>query len=285
MEVRTIDLAAADGFALRGSLYDAGSDAALIVASATGVKRRYYDTFARFVAERGTTVLTFDYRGIGDSRPPSLRGFAGNMRDWGRHDLTGVIDWVTRELRPASLAIVGHSAGGQIVGMAPNADRIDRLVFVCAQSGYWRHWPGLGAWRLGFLWYTMPTIARLFGYFPSRVFGLGSEDLPREVASQWARWGRHPEYLFSDTDPAPYARIDAPILAWSFADDTYAPRPAVEALLGRYPAAAITRRHVDKPGVGHFGFFRPGKGEVLWNETVGWLRAVHNADAADASRH
>jgi predicted alpha/beta hydrolase len=274
MDVRSIELPAADGFALRGTLYDAQSDSALIMASATGVKRRYYDAFARFVAERGTSVVTFDYRGIGDSRPASLRGFAGTMRDWGRLDLTGAIDWISQELHPKSLVLAGHSAGGQIVGMAPNADRIDRLVFVCAQSGYWRHWPGFGRWRLGFLWYTMPLISRLAGYFPSRLVGLGSEDLPRGVASQWAHWGRHPEYLFSDTDPRPYAKLTAPILAWSFADDTYAPRPAVDALLEHYSGATITRRHLEGPGVGHFGFFRQAKGEVLWNETIGWLRSM-----------
>lgn len=262
-----IEIHAADGFVLRATLYDAQSDRALLIASAMGVKRRYYDAFAQFLAASGISVVTFDYRGIGDSRPASLRGFRGTLEEWGRLDVTAAIDWIARELRPRSLAYVGHSVGGQLAGLAPNIDRVGRFAFVCAQSGYWRHWPGIRAWGLGTLWIAMPLIARAIGYFPSRTLGLGSEPLPREVASEWARWGRHPEYLFGYNDPEPFTRITAPILAWSFAGDRYAPKPAVDALLRHYSAAPITRRHVTDRGLGHFDFFRRGKAEDLWEET------------------
>ena len=267
----SVEIRATDGFTLQATLYDARSDRCLVMASAMGVKRRYYDAFARHLAERGISVVTFDYRGIGDSRPPSLRGFEGSLRDWGVYDLTAAIDWVTRELRPKQLFHAGHSCGGQLVGLASNADRLDRLVFVSAQSGYWRHWPPVRRLGLAALWYTMPSVARAAGYFPTRVLGLGSEDLPRNVATQWATWGRHPDYIFSANDPAPFARLPTPILAWSFADDHYAPHPAVEALLARYESAPITRRHLTDRKMGHFGFFRRGN-EALWDETLTWLR-------------
>src|SRR5205823_5288956 len=167
------------------------------------------------------------------------------------------IRWTRDTLRPRSLAVVGHSAGGQLVPFAPNAGDVDRFVFVAAQSGYWRHWPGLGAYRIGALWLLMPPVATLTGYFPSRLFGLGAEDLPRDVASQWARWGRNPRYLFDEYK----VQVRAPILAWSFADDTYAPRPAVEALLREHADAAITHRHEPATGVKHFGFFRERLGQ------------------------
>jgi predicted alpha/beta hydrolase len=268
-----MEIRAADGYTLHATLHDANSNRTIVIASAMGVKRRYYDAFAQFLAANGITALTFDYRGIGDSRPRSLRGFQGSLRDWGTLDLTAAIDWISRELRPKQLFHAGHSCGGQIVGLASNASRIDRMLFVCAQSGYWRHWPRLRGLGLGALWYAMPSIARVAGYFPSRVLGLGSEDLPREVATQWATWGRHPDYIFSANDPAPFARLTAPILAWSFEDDHYAPRRAVEALLARYESAAITRKHVMQRKVGHFGFFRKGN-EDLWRESLDWLTAV-----------
>lgn len=261
MELRT-----ADGFTLHATLYDARSGRAAIIASAMGVKRRYYDPFAQYLAQNGISALTFDYRGIGDSRPKSLRGFEATMSDWAVHDLAAAIDFVARELRPKSLLLVGHSAGGQLVGLTPNADRIDRMVFVSAQSGYWRHWPGLFAVGMGTLWYTMPLIARVVGFFPP---GLGMQALPRGVATQWARWGRHRHYLFSDA----FARLTAPILAWSFADDRYAPKAAVDDLLSRYRGAAITRRHLEARGIGHFGFFRRGVAAPLWEETVQFLHA------------
>ncbi len=262
---------AADGFTLHGTLHDAQSDHVLLVASAMGVKRRYYDAFAQFLAQNGITTVTFDYRGIGDSRPASLRKFGGSMVDWGRLDIPAAIEWISRELRPKTLSYAGHSAGGQLAGLAPNVGRVSRFVFVSAQSGYWRHWPGVRSFGLGALWIAMPLISRVVGYFPSKPLGLGSEELPREVASQWARFGRHPEYLFGYVDPAPYARVTAPILAWSFSGDDYAPRPAVEALLRHYSAAPVTRRHVENDAVGHFDFFRRGKVEELWSETLEWL--------------
>lgn len=272
MHIRT-----ADGVSLGATLYDANGDRAMLVASAMGVKRRYYDAFAQHAAARGISVVTFDYRGIGESRPASLRGYAATMEQWGRLDVAAVIEWIRRELRPRELSYTGHSAGGQLAGLAPNADAVDRFVFVSAQSGWWRHWPGLRAYGLGTLWLLMPAISRLFGYFPSKLVGLGAEDLPRGVAAQWARWGRHRDYLFRDVDPALYSRITAPILAYSLRDDHYAPRPAVDALAARYTNARVTRVHLEERGLGHFDFFRKGHAP-LWEDALDWLSASASHD-------
>jgi predicted alpha/beta hydrolase len=268
MDVRTVEFRAVDDYKLTGTLYDAGSPDVLLIASAMGVKRRYYDAFARFIAERGLNVLTFDYRGIGDSRPRSLRGFEGSMLDWGRLDVAAAIDFLGT---PLSLSYLGHSAGGQIAGLAPNIDRIDRFVFTSSQSGYWRLWPGASKFGLLALWLTMPLISRIVGYFPSKLLGLGSEELPRNVASQWAKFGRHRDYLFGYADAAPYARITAPLLGFSFRDDSYAPRAAVEALLAKYSGARVTHKHVEQRGLGHFDLFRKGRADGLWEEIAAWL--------------
>ncbi len=266
MDVRTLEIRAEDGFTLRGTLYDAQSRDALVIASAMGVKRRFYDAFARHVADRGRSVVTFDYRGIGDSRPRSLRGFDAALDQWGRLDAAAAIDWIARQLAPASLTYLGHSAGGQVSALAPNADRVDRFVFVASQSGYWRHWPGLRAYGLGALWLAMPAISRAFGYFPAKALLLGSEDLPRGVASQWEQWGRHPEYLWGYHDPALYARITAPVLAYSLRDDHYAPRAAVDAFAAHFTSAPVTRVHTEER-VGHFEFFRKGH-EAWWDRLL-----------------
>ena len=51
----------------------------VVIAPATSVHSRYYHRFADHLFQQGFDVLTFDYRGIGHSRPPSLRGFRA---DW-----------------------------------------------------------------------------------------------------------------------------------------------------------------------------------------------------------
>lgn len=270
-------LPAADGFPLAATRFEpAGSvERVVLAAPATGVKRKLYRPLAEFLAGEGFAVLTWDWRGTGDSRPQSLRGFPASMRQWAELDLAGAISWAGERWPGAALFALGHSFGGQGIGLAPGAERLRGLVTVAAQSGWWGHWPGPGKLRYAALWWVaMPLLTRALGYFPMRRFGMG-EDLPAGVALEWARWGRSPEYL---GDWRGHAALDAPILSFSFADDPFAPRAAVDALHARYGSRELARRHVAPADVGaarigHFGFFRPGVAPGLWRETADWLAA------------
>jgi predicted alpha/beta hydrolase len=195
------------------------------------------------------------------------------MRHWAERDLAGMISWAAGRSARTRLYALGHSFGGQAVGLAPNADRLEALVTVGAQSGYWGHWPSPQRYGYAMLWYAgMPILSRLLGYFPSRRLGLG-EDLPRGVALQWARWYRRPEYL---GDYGGHQSFDALLLAISFSDDRFAPRAAVEALHTQDGSANLVYRHLT-PGdagtdrVGHFGFFREGRVPGLGDEVASWL--------------
>src|SRR5262247_4113195 len=121
----TMRIEALDGFALGATHYPARSSrgVALIVNSAMAVPQTYYAEFARAAAERGFDVVTYDYRGIGASRPApyerSLRGLRASASDWMRLDFEGVHRWVRRELEPQRVAVVGHSFGGKAFGLAP----------------------------------------------------------------------------------------------------------------------------------------------------------------------
>jgi predicted alpha/beta hydrolase len=129
---------ARDGYTLAATLFRAhASDTVVLINSATAVPRHFYQRFAAFIQSRGWSAVTYDYRGIGDSRPASLRGFDAKMRDWAFLDMTAMVDWVGRELSPARLFAIGHSFGGQTLGMIENAGSIDAMVGVSAQSGYW----------------------------------------------------------------------------------------------------------------------------------------------------
>jgi predicted alpha/beta hydrolase len=77
-------VAARDGYPLAATVFtpEGTPHGAVLVASATAVPRKIYRGFASYLAERGFAALTLDYRGIGGSRPPSLRGFRARMRDW-----------------------------------------------------------------------------------------------------------------------------------------------------------------------------------------------------------
>jgi len=284
---------ASDGYPLAATRFSpaAPSGGAILVGSGTAVRRTFYGRFARFLAARGHPVVTFDYRGIGDSRPPRLRGFPARLRDWGEQDLAAMIEWTSRYDPGDRIILVGHSMGGQLLGLAPNADRVSALVGVAAQSGWWGHWPGARRYALALLWYlAMPGLAHLVGFFPGRRLGVG-EDLPRHVALEWARWGRNPQYMI-DEDGAPlrphFSRFEGRILAYSFSDDGFAPRPAVDALMGFYGRARVDHRHVEPRHVGldrlgHFGFFRADARPTLWEDTAAWLREVGRSASAPES--
>lgn len=272
----TLHVKASDGFtlALTHHARKGSGDDAVVVAGATGVKRSFYDAFAKHLAAKGFDVVTVDYRGIGGSRPaPGLRRFQATMRQWGELDLDAALRWTLRELEPDRLLVVGHSVGGQLLGHASAADEVAAAYFVGSQSGYWRHWPGSGRIGIFALWHLLiPALSRPLGYFPSPWFGLG-QDLPTGVARQWAHWGRHPDYLLRDGDEVRrrYGRIRAPLLATSIAKDRFAPEAAVGALLEIYPNAQ--RRLLLEHDVGHFDWFRAGRAgnEARWDKAAAWL--------------
>ena len=86
--MQAVEFSAADDWPLHGRLYGdpARCHAALLVVPAMGVAQRYYADFAEWLASHGWAVLSFDYRGIGASRPAamqrSLRGLDADVTTW-----------------------------------------------------------------------------------------------------------------------------------------------------------------------------------------------------------
>lgn len=272
----------ADGRWLAASLYG-GHDRArpvAVVAGATGVCRRLYRGYAEYLEARGISAVTFDYRGVCGSRGGPIRRDAARLSEWGRLDLTAALDWAQNELRPRGLCVVAHSVGGQLLSLVAAPDRVDAVVYVAAQEGYWGHWPLPPRFAFLLLCYVlMPGLVRLTGFLPARILGLG-EDLPPGVGLEWARWARTAGYL--QRDPF-FDRLAAPALAYSFSDDLLAPEHAVDRLLSSQPRLKIRRRHVspDDLGlgrVGHFGFFRHDQSRSLWAESRDWLLDVLGRD-------
>lgn len=269
-------IAASDGYPLAATLYRGNSnDTVVLINSATAVPRRFYQRFASWLQQHGWTAVTYDYRGIGDSRPASLRGFDARMRDWALLDMTAMVDWTISELAPRRLFALGHSFGGQALGLIENASRIDAMVGVSAQSGYWALQGGREPARVrAIVTVIIPLLSRLVGYFPWSWFASGA-DLPKHVALEWAGWCRNRNYLLDD-ESLPlerYARFKAPVLAYSIEDDDWGTRRAVDAMMRAY--STVTRRHIAPadyglPRLEHMGFFRDGS-QPIWREIVEWL--------------
>lgn len=271
---------ATDGYQLAATLFKANDEKisasnVVVINSATGVPRKFYRSFAQFLQEHGYTVVTYDYRGIAGSAPKRLRGFEARIRDWALRDMQGVVGWVSNTLQPSKLIMIGHSVGGQVAGMLEDGHKIDAMVTISAQSGYWSLQGGNEPLKVRFMvTIAIPLLTTIYGYLPWSKF-LPGEDLPKGVALEWAGWCRHPEYLLGDsTLPLErYANFKAPILAYSIDDDDWGTARSVDAMMKAYPN--VERRHIvpaefGVEKLGHMGYFR-AKSSALWEDALEWL--------------
>lgn len=276
----TRDIPASDGFPLAATIYGPMTLRSLkvaIITPAMGVRRERYAAFARFLANRGWSVVTFDYRGIGGSRRQSLKESAARLFDWGEKDLAGVIDWVFREGNPQRCVAVGHSVGGQILGLAPNILKLSAVLMIACQKGYTEYWDGVWKYVVRSFWWSVPLLTRIFGCLPMGI--ANCQDLPSCVALDWQRWAMHPDFVDERWQSlnAYFRSYQSSILSISFADDPiFAPTRAVRALLDLYPCARSEHWHFNPKDlgvrrVGHSGFFDAGVCPGLWESTVQWL--------------
>lgn len=276
MPTETLRFPALDGRPLAATIHspEGPPRAVLVLLGALGVPRRFYAAFAGWMAARGVAVLSFDYRGCGESRSVPLRGDPATLLDWARLDTSAAIDLAQDRWPGLPVWALGHSFGGQAIGLSPRGLDLAGAVVVAAGSGDLAlHTPMMRrAMRVQF-GVVVPAVAAVLGYIPGRL-GLG-EDLPRGVVSQWARWAFTPDYVRGalGLDATHFHRIEAPMWFFDISDDTYAPARPSAALRGWYSRARQVHRtlrpqELGRASVGHFGCFRRGVGEVLWGEVL-----------------
>ncbi len=159
--------------------------ASILINSATAVRQSYYQDFASFLCQQGYRVVTYDYRGIGDSSIANSRDPRLTMQNWGEKDFAEVLAYLQNEYPESDWHCIGHSVGGQIIGLANNNLAIKSVYCVSAQSGYWKHWQSLHKLRMLLMWHLIiPSLANLLGKVPGLF--LGGESLPAGIAKQWA---------------------------------------------------------------------------------------------------
>jgi predicted alpha/beta hydrolase len=278
-----VDIACRDGLILKGHLWPARGDAiaSVIINPATGVLGRYYHYYATFLSEEGYDVLTYDYRGIGLSRPASLKGCGYRWRDWGEQDFDAALRFVDA-LRPGQpLHVVGHSIGGYLPGLSPHASRIDRMLTMGAQYAYWRDYAARHRMRLFLKWHVMmPVLTAIYGYFPGKRLGW-LEDLPAGVAHEWSFRRARMEMTHPVTERDEvlrrFAAVKAPILAVTIADDEIGTPAAIRRTLDYYRGADITQvllrpEDYGLEAIGHFSLFHSRHRDGFWRDSVRWLR-------------
>ncbi|MBF8457375.1 alpha/beta fold hydrolase [Kaistella sp. G5-32] len=237
----------------------------LLINAATGVKQQIYFSFAKYFAENGFTVITYDYRGIGESKPSKMKGFDSTMRIWGTEDFKTVTNFIKENYPDHRKFCLGHSVGALILGMNEDAAIFEKFIFVATQDAYIGNltWKVAIAGILGF-GIAVPFTTELFGYFPAHRFGLG-ESLAKGVAYDWRTLILNKKSTSRLYDKLA-KNISKDLLQETFiiyaGDDPWVTMKGMENLMNNvYPNLQKTYRKIlvsesPKKEIGHVNFFR-----------------------------
>jgi predicted alpha/beta hydrolase len=235
-------------------------------------------------------VLTYDYRGMGASRqkamlgynqPKSLVGFKASMSDWAALDVTAAVVWMRERYSNLPLNYVGHSFGGQALGLIPDNTEVSRALLIAAQAGYWKLMASPERYRVyAMMNYVGTPLARLLGYAP-RWSGLG-EDLPKDAFLEWVGWVMSKRYFFDDPKLKAlknFPQYRGAMRALCLSDDPWATQPAVELLCSGFTSTkpeiiTITPADAGVAKIDHLGFFRPEHRDTLWRGAAEWIQAA-----------
>ncbi len=249
----------------------------LLINSATGVRQYIYFSFAKFFASKGFTVITYDYRGIGLSKPLTMKNFKASMRIWGSSDYRSLTQFVIRNFQDYQKFCLGHSVGALLLGMNKDSAIFDKFLFVGTQNAF----IGNLKWRIkieAFIGFGLiqPIFTELLGYFPAHWFGLG-ESLPKNCAYDWRTLilnRKSTDKLLLTTDD--YSKVlDQKVFVIQAEDDDWLTDKGVRSLLNNtYPQLKpkfrlIETSESEKGDIGHINFFRSynkNLWEIILNE-------------------
>ena len=134
---KTIKIRCSDNYELTGTLFTPSGQirAVAMIAPATGIKRKFYKSFSTYLAENGYAVITYDNRGIGDSLHGKIKDSNASLQQWGELDMPAVLDDLKNRFPGLKYHLIGHSAGGQLVGLMPNSIEITSIFNFACSSG------------------------------------------------------------------------------------------------------------------------------------------------------
>lgn len=272
--MKELKLTTSDQFSITAHLFPPGisNGRLLLVNSATGVKQQLYFSFAHYLSQKGFTVITYDYRGIGLSKPARMKGFKASMRIWGAVDYTAVTDYIKIHFSNHRKYVLGHSVGALILGMNEDSKIFDEFVFVGTQNAFIGNLKFMTRMEalLGF-GIVQPLTTGLLGYFPAHWFGLG-ESLPKNCASDWRTLilNRKSTNRLLEKTGNYSDSLKQRVLVIRAEDDDWLTEKGVKSLLeDTYPNLRPVYRLIktsesEQRKIGHVNFFR-SYNKNLWN--------------------
>ena len=175
--------------------------------------------------------------------------------------------------------LIGHSAGGQLVGLMHNAAELTSLFNFACSSGQLKNMKTLYSVKANFFMnFFIPLSNAFFGYTKSQWVGMG-EPLPKAAAQQWREWCNSEGYVkasFGKTVHSHlYDKLAIPSMWVNATDDEIANNANVADMLSvftRLKAETLTLTPADHSldEIGHMKFFSR-KSQTLWSYALNWL--------------
>jgi len=279
--MKTLTIEASDQFPIAVTSFGENNAAnkIIVISSAIGVPQKFYIKFATFLANKGFLVFTYDYRGIGQSKPKSLKGFNANFIDWADKDFMAVTKYINQNYPTHDKYLIGHSIGGIILGLSKAYESYQKFVTIGSQFGYIKNFQEKDKLKIKtFFKVIIPVLTPIYGYFPSPKVGMG-EPLPKGIAYDWKRiiLGKESILGYADQTQNYYSEIRQPMFILSLNDDYMAPPKTVDLFANLVMKNAKKKRlnlHPKDYGlkaIGHMDFFREKNKDTLWDIPLEFL--------------
>ena len=276
-----IKIRSANGSGLAATLYipQQSLKAAVMIGPATGIKRRFYSSFAQHLSENGYGVIIFDNDGIGDSLTGKVKDSRATLQSWGEQDMPAVLNKLQEYFPNTTYHLIGHSAGGQLVGLMHNARDFSSMFNFACSSGSIRNmkFPFIVSAKF-FMSVYIPLNNLIFGFTNTQWVGMG-ERLPKGVAGQWSKWCRGKGYVKTafgkDVNEHLYDELDFPSVWINATDDDIAIDENVEDMISVFKILPAERIRLDPKDhdlkeIGHMKFFSK-RNKKLWTLALDWL--------------
>ncbi len=263
-----ITIICADQYPLSARFYAAQTKKpsnAILICPATGITQTFYHAFAEWLSVQGHPVLTFDFRGIGSSLHGRLKDSNASIQDWGQLDIPAAIDMLIQKTHQDQVTLIGHSAGGQLLGITPNHSKVEKLIAIAGSTGHIKGLKGRTKTMAPLMFKVIfPLSNALKGYGATKFLGMG-ENLPKNVAKQWAQFCNNPGYVTNAIGQSIFEdfhdKVNTPITVFWASDDEIATEANVKDLLRLYPNAdtnmiEIVPKHYEHRSIGHMQMFK-----------------------------
>jgi predicted alpha/beta hydrolase len=288
-----IDIRTSDGWSLRADVHEPGGTpvGVAVLAHAMMARRSEFERpkgrgVASMLVARGWRVVSFDFRGHGDSGPPARDGASYGYDDFVARDLPAVHECARSRLRrKMPVVLVGHSLGGHTGLAAQGTGLVSFDGIVCVGANVWLRElePLRSRWviKRGTL-AAIVAVSRRVGRFPARLLRMGSDDESRAYVEDFERFARTGRWASADGSAdylAALGDVRAPVLQLVSDGDRLECVPESGARFvarcgGAHEVIRVAGGDDGGPPPDHMGMVTSGRIGSAWERVEAWMRRL-----------